>query len=153
MSSIEPDGGSGELDGGEEVSRCLVVSRGDGTELLELGEEVLDCMARLEQVSVVVAKDFAVAPGRDDGALSCGGERLENALIGVERLVGQQRGGLHVGQQMVGPHEVVRLAAGEVEANGVAKRVGQGVDLGAQSTAGSADGLVFAGFFWAPALC
>ncbi len=30
------------MDGGEEVARGLVVAGGDGTELLEFGEEVLD---------------------------------------------------------------------------------------------------------------
>ena len=41
--------------GAEEVACSLVVARGDGTELLEFGEEILDQVARLEQVSVIVA--------------------------------------------------------------------------------------------------
>jgi hypothetical protein len=45
------------------------------------------------------------------------------------------------------------LSAGQEEADGVAERIGQGVDLGAQSAARSPDCLVLAGFFWAPALC
>jgi hypothetical protein len=45
------------------------------------------------------------------------------------------------------------LAAGEEEVDRVAEGVDQGVDLGAQSTPRAADGLVFADFFWAPALC
>ena len=54
---------------------------------------------------------------------------------------------------MVGADEVVRLTAGQHEADGVAKRIDQGVYLGAQSASGSSDGLVFAKFFLAPALC
>jgi hypothetical protein len=46
----------------------------------------------------------------------------------------------------------MRLSAGQKETDRVAKRIDQGVDFGAQSTARSADRLV-AGFFWAPALC
>ena len=73
--------------------------------------------------------------------------------IGVERLVGDQRIGLHRRQQLVGPDQVVCLAAGQEEADRVAQRVDQGVDLGAQSAARSPDRLVLAGFFSAPALC
>jgi hypothetical protein len=54
---------------------------------------------------------------------------------------------------MVRPLQVVCLAAGQEEADRVAQRVNQGVDLGAQSAARAADRLVLAGFFWAPALC
>ena len=54
---------------------------------------------------------------------------------------------------MVGPLQVVCLAAGQEDANRVAQRVDQGVDLGAQSAARVPDRLVLTGFFWAPALC
>jgi hypothetical protein len=50
-------------------------------------------------------------------------------------------------------HQVVRFAAGQEEADRVAQRVDQGVDLGAQSAARAPDRLILAGFFWAPALC
>jgi hypothetical protein len=54
---------------------------------------------------------------------------------------------------VVGPLQVVCLAAGQEEADRVAQRVDQGVDLGAQSAARASDRLVLIGFFWAPALC
>ena len=54
---------------------------------------------------------------------------------------------------MIRSDQIVGLPAGQVEADWVAERIDQGVDLGAQSTAGSSDRLVLAGFFWAPALC
>ena len=44
------------MDGGEEVAGGLVIAGGDGTELLEFGEEVLDQVARLIEVSVIVAR-------------------------------------------------------------------------------------------------
>jgi hypothetical protein len=47
----------------------------------------------------------------------------------------------------------VSLTAGQEEADRIAERIDHGVDLGAQSTARAPDCLVFAGFFFAPALC
>ena len=47
----------------------------------------------------------------------------------------------------------MRLTARKDKADRVAKGVDQGVDLGAQSSSRATDGLVLAGFFWAPALC
>ena len=54
---------------------------------------------------------------------------------------------------MVGADQIMRLSAGQVEADRIAKRIDQGVDLGAQAAARTPDRLVFASFFWAPALC
>ncbi len=54
---------------------------------------------------------------------------------------------------MIRSDQIVGLPACQVEADWVAERIDQGVDLGAQSTAGSSDRLVLAGFFWASALC
>ena len=48
MSSIKPDDAGGQVDGGEEIALGLVIAGGDGAELLEPGEEVLDQMAHLE---------------------------------------------------------------------------------------------------------
>ena len=54
---------------------------------------------------------------------------------------------------MVRPHKVVRFTAGQEEAEWIAERIDQCMDLGAQSAARAPDRLVLAGFFWAPALC
>ena len=54
---------------------------------------------------------------------------------------------------MVCAEQVVRLAAGKEKADRIAESVDQGVDLGAQSASRATDGLVFTGFFLAPALC
>jgi len=54
---------------------------------------------------------------------------------------------------VIGANEIVRLPAGQEEAYGIAESIDQGMDLGAQSATGSSDRLIFAGFFWAPALC
>jgi hypothetical protein len=44
MSSIEPDGCGGELNGCKEIAFGFVIAGSDGTELFELGEEILDQM-------------------------------------------------------------------------------------------------------------
>jgi len=139
--------------GGEEVSGSLVIARGYSAELLELGEEILDQVARLEQVPVIVAAHFPVGLGRDHDGLASREERFNDPLLGIERLIGDQRLGLHGRQKVVGAEKIVRLAAGQGEADRIAERIDQRVDFGAQSTARAADRLVLAGFFWAPALC
>ena len=141
------------MDSGEEVACELVVARGDGAELLELAEEVLDQVACLVEVLVVGARYRAIDLGRDHRDLVGGGERLDHPGIGVERLVGEQGVGGERGQEGVGTLQVVRLARREQEADRVAERIDQGVDLGTQPAFAAADRLVFAGFFCAPALC
>jgi hypothetical protein len=54
---------------------------------------------------------------------------------------------------MIGTDEVVDLAAGQEETNGIAQCIDQRMDFGAQSAPRTADRLVFTDFFWAPALC
>ena len=141
------------MNGGQEVPRGLLVAGGDRAKLLDLGEEVLNQMARCIELSVIVARRGPVGSWRDHCGLARGRQRLKDARVGVERLVGDQRVGFHGGQQVVRPDQVMCLAAGQEEANRVAQRVDQGVDLGAQSAARVPDRLVLTGFFWAPALC
>ena len=141
------------MDGGEEVPCGLVVTGGDAAELLELGEEVLDQMACFVEISVVIAGRLPVRLGRDHCGLASSSERHDDPLSGVECLIGDQRVGLHRGQQMIGANEVVSLSTGQEKADWIAESIDQRMDLGAQSAAGSPDRLVLAGFFWAPALC
>src|SRR6476646_2199154 len=110
-------------------------------------------MARGIKLLVIVARRGPVGSRRDHRGLAGGGQWRKDASIGVERLVGDQRIGLHRGQQVVRPLQVVCLAAGQEEVDRVAQRVDQGVDLGAQSAARAPDCLVLTSFFWAPALC
>ena len=55
MSSIEPDCSGSEVDSGEEIAGGFVVAGGDGAELFEFAEEVLDQVARLVEVAVEIA--------------------------------------------------------------------------------------------------
>ena len=137
----------------EEVSRGLVVAGGNGTELLEPGEEIFNQMARLVEFTVIVARELAALFRRDHRNFSGRRQRLDHTLLSIKRLVGNQRLGLQLGQQVIGAHQVMRLAAGQDNAGRIAERIDRGVDLGAQSAARAPDGLVFTVFFWAPALC
>src|SRR5271169_1066185 len=136
------------MDGGEEVAPGLVVAGGNGAKLLEFGEEVLDQMSRHVEVSVVIAGHPAIGLGRDDSCLAGSGERRDDPLVSIKRLVRDQRVSLHRGQEVVGADQIMSLSAGQKEVDRVAERIEQGVDLGAQSTTRSPDRLVLAGFFW-----
>jgi hypothetical protein len=116
--------------------------------LLEFGEEVLDQVAFFVYVAIEVTGLAAISLWRNDRSLACCRERLDDPLIGVEGLVGDQLVGLHFRQEMVGTNQIVCLATGQMEADRVAERIGQGMDLGAQPTARSPDRLVLAGFFF-----
>jgi hypothetical protein len=141
------------MHGGEEVPRGFVVAGCDGAELFEFGEEVLDQVPGFIEFLVVAAGYFAIGLRRDHRGFTGCGERREDPIIGVERLVGKQGVGLHRRQKVIGADQIVGLAAGEEEADRVAEGVDQGVDLRAQPAARTADRLVFADFFLAPALC
>jgi len=151
--SIEPDDGGGEVDRGQEGDGPLVVTGRDGAVLLELGEEVLDEMARLVQDRVARTQVLAVGLGRDHRFFARLLQRAENPLLGVERLVGDQRARLEPGQQGIRALQAMRLPRREREPGWVAERVDQGVDLGAQAASAAPDRLVAAAFLIAPALC
>src|SRR5436305_704268 len=78
----------------------------------------------------------------------------QDALLGVERLVGDQRVRGELGQQDIGSFEVLRLPRREREPGRVAERVHERVDLRAQAAPAAPDRLVApAAFLGAPALC
>ena len=56
-------------------------------------------------------------------------------------------------EQRRGLSNVSRLPRRQRQRDWVAERIDDGVDLRRQAAAGTADGLVVAVFFWAPALC
>jgi hypothetical protein len=153
MSSIEPDESGGEMNAGQEASCGLVVAGGDGPELLELGEEVLDQMPGLVEVSVEGARCRPGLPRWDHGCLAGLGQRFEHPLVGIEGFVGDERLGLKLREQGIGSSQVMLLTTGEMKANRIAKRIHQGVDLGGQPALAAPDGLVRPSFLGAPAAC
>jgi hypothetical protein len=153
MSSIEPDGYGGEVNTGQEASGGFVIAGGDGPELLELGEEVLDQMSGLVEVCVKGARCRAGIPRWDHGCLAGLGQRFEHPRVGIERLVGNERLGLKLREQGIRSSQIVLLTAGEMKAGRVAERIHQRVDLRGQPALAAADGLIFASFLGAPAAC
>ena len=56
-------------------------------------------------------------------------------------------------QQRIRALQVMGLTGGQKEGERIAEGVDQGMNFGAQSAFAAPDRLVFAVFFWAPALC
>ena len=84
---------------------------------------------------VVVARQSPVCLGRDHRGFAGRSQRRDDPLVGIERFVGDQRVGLHRGQEVVGADQIMRLSAGQGEVDRVAERIDQGVDFGAQPPA------------------
>ena len=80
-------------------------------------------------------------------------QRFDDPLISVVRLVRQQRLCFQVGQKRVRPGQIMDLARGQNDLQWITQSVSQNVEFAAQTAFASADRLIFAGFFWAPALC
>src|ERR687893_1269469 len=142
------------MDGGGVAGICLVVAGGDGPELLQLGEAVLDEVAPAVHVAVEADGGPAVGLGRDHrGGAAIVEVRPEP--VRVERLVAEQGAEGDALDQRPHANGVVALAGQQDEAHQVAEGVDEGDDLGRQAAARAADGLVpgppFAplAFWWA----
>jgi len=142
VSSIEPDSSGGEVDRGEEISGSFVVARGDGAELFEFAEEVLDQVARLVEVAVEITARATMFAGRDHGCFSGARQRPDDPLIGIKGLVGDQQIGGHLRQQSIGSGQIVGLSRGQEEAQRIAECIDQRVDFRAQPALAAANCLV-----------
>ena len=141
------------MNAGQETLRGLVVASGNGPELLELGKEVLDEVARLVEVFVEGARRLAGCARWDHRRLAGFSERLEHALVRIERFVGNERLGFKLWEQGIGSGQIMLLTAGEMKAGRIAERIDGGVDLGGQPALAAADRLVRPSFLGAPAAC
>ena len=141
------------MNAGQEASCGLVVAGGNGPELLERGEEVLDQVPGRVEVFVKGARCLAGLARWDHRRLTGISERREHALVGIERFVGDERLGLKLRQQGIRSGQIVLLTASEMNAERIAERIHQGMDLGCQPALAAANGLVLAGFVEAPAAC
>jgi hypothetical protein len=115
---------------------------GDRSELFDTTEEILNKVAAIVKLLVIVTNRPTASPGRYDGRLSDGGQGFQHPFLGVIGLVGNQRGCSHAGQKMVCTDEVMGVPAGHMDAHGIAKRINQSVDFGAQSATGTTNGLI-----------
>src|SRR5918997_2386806 len=129
------------MDGGGVAGVGFVVAGGDGPELLQLGEAVLDQVAPAVHVAVEVDGALAVGLGWDHrGGTTIVEVRPEP--VGVEGLVAEQGAEGDALDQRPHADAVVALAGQQDEAHRVAEGVDQGDDLGGQPAARAADGLI-----------
>lgn len=155
MPSIEPNDGSGEVDGAEKGGCAFVITGGDGAVLFEAGEEILDQMAPFVEVSVECARLDGVRSGGNHDVDAGFAERLHHALLRVIGFVGDQRA-RRLGQpskQHVGSGKIVRLAGRQMETGWIAERVAGRVNFRAQPPFASAEAFGLRAPFFAPAAC
>ena len=124
----------------------FVVAGCDHPELLEFTKEILDQVALFVEFSIEFARRQAVWSGWDDGGFASRRQRVEYSAIGIEGAICDQPVGGHMRQQRISPGQVVRLSRRQPEAQRIAERVDQRMDLGAQTAATAAKGLVLSFF-------
>lgn len=110
MSSIKPNEGSGEIDGGEEAAGCFVVSRGDGAVLFEATKEVLDQVASLIKFLVIHPLFLTIFLRWNDDFFSRFAQRFEHAIFGVVAFVRQEHPGFKRRQKNIGAVQIARLS-------------------------------------------
>ena len=130
------------MDGGKEISGGFVVAGCDRPELSELAKEILDPVALFVEFSIELARRQAVWSRRDYGGFASRRQRIEYSAIGIEGAICDQQVGGHMRQQRIGPDQVVRLSRRQQQAQRIAERVDQCMDLGAQTAAAAAKRLV-----------
>jgi hypothetical protein len=148
----EPQSDCSDSYGSEEVPCELVVSGCDSAEVLELVEEALDEVAQAVDGVIDGSLVGAVALGRDVRLRSVLGNQLDDCpgvvaaigdgVAGRLEAIEQGRNGSLVGGLARCQHEPDRQAVG----------IDDDVDLGAQSSTRTADGVIRAPFF-PPAAC
>jgi hypothetical protein len=141
------------MNAGEEVSGGFIIAGRDGSKLFELADEILDEMARLVHLFVEIPRRLATASGWNYWRLARRHEGFDHALIGIEGFIRQHGIGFHLRQERVGTFEIMCLTAGQEERKRIAQGVDHEMDFCAQPAFAASDRLIFAIFFWAPALC
>jgi hypothetical protein len=147
VSSVEPDRNGSEINGGQKIAGGLVVSGGNGTELFQVAEEVLDPVACLVEVFIIVSLDFAIRLGRNHRGFSGLRQRLEHPLVGIVALIGNDDRRFQAGQQGIGPFQITGLSGRQQEAGRFAQGIDGGMNLRAPSALAPSEGLAFALFF------
>ncbi len=140
------------MDAGEEIASGFFVARCDGSEMFDNVEESFDKVALAVERKVTWALDLPVRLGRDDDRDAACFEIVDEA-VGIIALVAEKGSRLYLVGQQFGLLDVVNLPTGEAEHQRIAERIDDGMDLGRQPTARTADRFIDAVFFGAPALC
>jgi len=140
------------MEAGEEIARGFFIAGCDTSEMLDDIEEPFDEVSLAIEREVTWALDLPAGLGRDDHGDAARFE-IVNETVGIIALIAEKRSRLYLVGQQFGLLDVVNLATCEAEHQRIAERIDDGVDLGRQSTARTADRFIDAAFFKAPALC
>lgn len=131
VSSIKLNGGRGKVDGPEEGVGCFIVSRSNGSKLLEFCEKVLNQGARVIHVFVVFAGCLAMGLRRYDRFNPSFFQHRQHAFFRIIGFVSEQRpnGTQQRRQQRIGSLQIVRLSRCQMKATWIAQRVADGVNF------------------------
>ena len=112
-------------------------------------------MASFVEMFVIGTRGLAIGPGRNHSSTALCYQAVTDTLIGVVRLICQERFDLIIQllKQDIGAIQIAALSCRQVKACWVTQRIASGVNLCAQPTFAAPDGLVVIVFFAAPALC
>ena len=121
-----------EIEEASIVSGELVVSCGDTAEVFDLTKEALDQIAILVDCGIKGAPLCCRGSARDDGFCSGSSDSVHGTL-GIITLVGQHVTCPQAIEQAFDLGDVIAFAARQDEADGIAKRIGGGMNLGAQA--------------------
>ena len=99
-------------------------------------------MALFVEFSIEFARYQTVWSRRDYGGFASLRQRVQYSAIGIEGAICDQQVGGHLRQQRIGASQVVRLSWRQPEAQRIAERVDQRMDLGAQTATATAKCLV-----------
>jgi hypothetical protein len=149
-SGPESDGCEG--DGGQKIAGEFVETRRDASEVLQLVKEALDEIAATIEALIDASLNLAVTLCGNVGVGPAASREFEQGL-GVISSVGDQiAGSVQARDQRDGRFLVGRLTGGQHEADRQTLAIDDDIDLGAQSSTRTADGVIRAPFF-PPAAC
>jgi hypothetical protein len=117
------------VNGREEVDFPSIVAGGDASEMLELIEEPFNPVSELIGLRIVRDMDFAVPFGRNNHFGICFFDHLAQR-IGVVSFIGDHAAGGLAVQQVGRSGYIVRLAAGQDEAQRAPLGIGKGMNFG-----------------------
>ena len=110
----------------------LVVACCDASELLEPGEHAFDAIAFFVEARIAAVLDGPVGPRGNDRLGPDPVQQLVK-MVGVVGLVGNDGGGTQAIEQGRGLDDVAPMAGRQDEADGQAKGVDTGMDLGPEA--------------------
>ncbi len=150
--SSGPDSHCCECDGGEEVSRQLVEPRCDAPEVLELVEEAFDPVALAVDCRIDTSLHSPVPLRRDVGFDATGLRQIDQRAGVVAAVRDQVTCLVETGDQLDSGFLVRCLTGRERQPDRQTVAIDDGVDLGAQSSTRTANGVIRTPFF-PPAAC